>query len=480
MSDTPSHLSSSLPSSVEGESIRTPIDVEYHRHKELARVAIVGRPNVGKSTLVNRLVGRHVALVHDKAGVTRDRKEVLASIGNLQFLLVDTAGFEAEKGDHLSSRMWAQSEIAIETADIILFVMDAVDGLTTADDEIAELLRRSQKPVIVLANKIDAKKAHIGALEAYSLGFGEPIQTSGSHGEGIRALFDRLFQLITTLGRAHEAEEEKEEIIKIAVIGRPNAGKSTLVNRLIGEERLLTGPEAGITRDSIALSFSWEGQQFEIFDTAGLRKRARIHESLEKQSVGDTLHAVRYAHVVVMLMDADNAFEKQDIQLADLVVREGRGLVIGISKWDEVQDGPAQRKYFQQEVERHLQQVRGVPMVTLSGLSGIGIKALLNKINEVYNLWNCRIPTSELNRWLGDMIDNHPPPLVQGRRLKIRYMTQAKTRPPTFVGFAQKAEEVPTDYERYLINGLRRDFGLEGIPIRMRFKKGHNPYDKRK
>lgn len=471
------------PNNATSDQMKTPIDVEYHRHKELARVAIVGRPNVGKSTLVNRLVGRRVALVHDRPGVTRDRKEVLARIGNLEFLLVDTAGFEpvyAASSD-LATRMWAQSEVAIESADIVLFVMDAVDGLTTADYEIAEILRRSEKPVIVLANKIDAKKAHLGATEAYSLGFGDPINTSGSHGEGIRDLFDRLFHLINELGRAHESEPDQTEIIKIAVIGRPNAGKSTLINRLIGEDRLLTGPEAGITRDSIALPFSWEGQEFEIYDTAGMRKRARVNESLEKQSVGDTLNAVKYAHVVVMLMDPDNALEKQDIQLADLAVREGRALVIGMSKWDSVSgDIQKKRKIFQEEIEHNMLQVRGVPFVTVSGLSGLGIKALLTKITEVYNLWNVRIPTGELNRWLYEMMENHPPPLVQGRRLKIRYMTQAKTRPPTFIGFAQKAEEVPMAYERYLINGLRRDFGLEGIPIRMRFKKGHNPYDKRK
>ncbi len=458
---------------------KTPIDVSLNRYEGLARVAIVGRPNVGKSTLVNRLVGRKVALVDDRPGVTRDRKEVLAKIGNLHFFLVDTAGFEVgTEQDDLTNRMWQQTEIAIEMADIVLFVMDSISGLTTADEELADMLRRSQKPVIVLANKIDAKKAHLGATEAYSLGFGEPLKTSGSHGDGIRDLFDALMQEITKLDKETEPSEEEDDRIRIAIIGRPNAGKSTLINRLIGEDRLLTGPEAGITRDSISLPVSWEGHKFEVYDTAGLRKRARVHEGLEKLAVGDTLNAIKYAHVVVLMMDEDNAFEKQDIQLADLAVREGRALVLAVSKWDNIEDSQKARAKFMQDVEENMPQVKGVPLVTVSGMTGLGIKAMLKKVVEVHETWNKRIPTADLNRWLSEMLDIHQPPLVQGRRLKIRYMTQIKARPPTFVAFAQKADDVPKAYERYLVNGLRRDFDMEAVPIRFRFKKGHNPYKK--
>ncbi|MCB8820971.1 ribosome biogenesis GTPase Der [Microvirga rosea] len=444
-----------------------------------ATVAIVGRPNVGKSTLFNRLVGKKLALVDDRPGVTRDRREGEARLGDLEFRIVDTAGLEESTEESLLGRMRAQTEAAIGDADVILFVIDARVGILPADRPFAELVRRSGKPVILIANKAEGGAGLAGAYEAFSLGLGEPVPLSAEHGEGMADLFEALMPYFPDPQDETEGEEEDpNKPLQVAIVGRPNAGKSTLINRMVGEERLLTGPEAGITRDSISLDWTWRGRPFKLFDTAGLRKRARVEDKLEKLSVADALRAVRFAEVVVVLLDATIPFEKQDLSIVDLVEQEGRALVIGLNKWDLVADQPGLLKDLKEKATRLLPQVRGAPVVPLSGLAGSGIDGLMKAIIQVYDTWNRRIATARLNQWLTEAIDANPPPAVSGRRIKIRYMTQVKARPPHFAIFGNQLDALPKSYTRYLVNGIREAFELPGVPIRVSLRMGKNPFDK--
>ena len=449
-------------------------------------VAIVGRPNVGKSTLFNRLVGRRLALVDDRPGVTRDRREGEARLGHLRFRIIDTAGLEEADAGSLLGRMRAQTEAAIAEADVVLFVIDARAGILPADRPFAEMARRSGKPVIVLANKAEGGAGMPGAYEAFSLGLGDPVPFSAEHGEGLSDLFDALVPHVgkdekeTEDGDQEDEEARKKKPLKVAIIGRPNAGKSTLINRLIGEERLLTGPEAGITRDAIAIDWAWRGRAIQLYDTAGLRKRARVQDKLEKLSVADALRAVQFAEVVVVLLDATIPFEKQDLAIVDLIEREGRALVIGLNKWDLVTDRPGLLKTLREEAARLLPQVRGAPVVPISGLAGEGLDRLMEAVFGAAEVWNRRIATARLNEWLGKALEGHPPPAVSGRRIKIRYMTQVKARPPHFALFGNQLDALPKSYTRYLVNGLREAFDLPGVPIRISLRTGKNPYDKAK
>ena len=463
-------------------------------------IAIVGRPNVGKSTLFNRLVGRKLAIVDDRPGVTRDRREGDATLGWMHFKIVDTAGLEVSDDASLSGRMRAQTETAIAQCDAILFMFDARAGLTAADEHFAEVARRSGKPVVLVANKTESRTGVSGAYEAFSLGLGDPVPISAEHGEGMADLADAIAAIVPDGGFSPEdevaetdaivtGEEGEEEAtvldagivrpLRIAIIGRPNAGKSTLVNALIGEDRMLTGPEAGITRDTISVDWLWRDKSIKLFDTAGMRKKARIDDKLEKLSVADGLRAVRFAEVVVLLLDSATPFEKQDLQIADLVEREGRAIVVALNKWDLVENRHKALADAREMFERLLPQLRGAPVVTVSGLSEQGLDRFMEAVFRSYATWNRRVPTAKLNRWLGGVLEHHPPPAVSGRRIKIRYMTQIKTRPPTFALFAQKGEELPDAYHRYLMNGIRQSFELEGVPLRLYLRKGENPFDKK-
>lgn len=459
-----------------------------------ATVAIIGRPNVGKSTLFNRLVGRKLALVDDRPGVTRDRREGEATLGHLQFTIIDTAGLEEAERGSLGERMRQQTEKAIAQADVILFMIDARLGLTPMDQPFAELVRRSGKPVILLANKAEGRKGLDGVAEAYELGLGDPVPFSAEHGEGTADLLQALAEHLGDEEPAEESwDEEETEVpagaedeesddpsrpLRVTIIGRPNAGKSTLVNRMIGQDRLLTGPEAGITRDTISVDWEWRGRPVKLFDTAGMRKRARIEEKLEKLSVSDSLRAIRFAEVVVVLLDATIPFEKQDLTLVDLTEREGRAVVIGLNKWDLVADKQGLLAELKEKAGYLLAQVRGVPIVPLSGLAGEGIDRLMQAVMQAYEVWNRRVSTARINRWLDGVLSAHPPPAVAGRRIKIRYMTQAKARPPTFALFGNQLENLPVSYTRYLVNNLRDSFELPGTPIRLYKRTGNNPYDK--
>jgi GTPase len=445
-------------------------------------VAIVGRANVGKSTLFNRLIGRRSALVDDQPGVTRDRREGEARLGDIEFTAIDTAGLEEAAPESLTGRMRAQTETAIASADAVMFLMDARAGVMPSDREIAQLVRKSGKPAIVVANKSEGRAGQAGVHEAYGLGLGEPIAVSAEHGEGLSELYDALrAALPEATAPADEADGEEAEPdaarpIRVAVVGRPNAGKSTLVNRLLGEERLLTGPEAGITRDTIAVGLTWRGRAFLMHDTAGMRRPARIEEKVEQLSVSDALEAIRFAEVVVLLMDTAAAFEDQDLRIADLVEREGRALVIGINKWDLKDREAGAIGKMRAEAERRLQQLRGVPVVAVSGLTGEGLDRLMQAVVDAHAVWNKRVPTHALNRWLEGATEAHPPPAVSGRRLKLNYMTQPKTRPPSFVLFCSRADAVPEAYLRYLTNGLRETFDLPGVPIRITLREKANPF----
>ena len=449
-------------------------------------VVIAGRPNVGKSTLFNRLAGKRLALVHDLPGVTRDWREAEAETGDLHFRLIDTAGLEKAGSETLAGRMQRQTEGAIGEADLILFVIDARAGLTPEDEHFASMLRTSGRPVVLVANKAESRAGDSGILEAYSLGFGDPVAVSAEHGLGVQDVLDAIREAMPPEDEGALADAEAAEggtldkPLHLAVIGQPNAGKSTLVNRLVGRERMLTGPEAGITRDTIAVDLDWRGRRIQLFDTAGIRRKAKVVAKLEKLSVGDALRAIRFAEVVILLMDATEPFEKQDLQLADLVAEEGRALVLALNKWDRVPDREARLKELRLDLEETLTQVRGVPMAPISALSGEGIEQLMQSVLDIYATWNKRVPTGALNRWLEAMTERHPPPAVTGRRIKLKYLAQSKTRPPTFYLSCSRPEALPEAYRRYLVNGLREDFGLAGVPIRLMVRAEKNPYEGRR
>ena len=444
-------------------------------------VAIVGRPNVGKSTLFNRLVGQRLALVDDTPGVTRDRREGDAAVGDLRFRVIDTAGLDEAEPGSLAARMQQQTARALSDADLALFVIDARAGLTPLDRHFADWLRRGSTPVVLVANKAEGRSGDSGLYEAFALGLGEPIALSAEHGEGMSELYAALVPFADRRAAAIAATEAEERIapekpLQLAIIGRPNVGKSTLVNRLLGEERSLTGPEAGITRDAIASRWEWQGRAIRLIDTAGLRRRARVEEKIEKLSVADTLRAIRFAEVVVLVTDATQLMEKQDLAIAQMVEEEGRALVLAVNKWDLVEEKPAALQRLRERMEMSLPQLAGLRFVTLSAGTGAGVAKLMPAVMETYDIWNRRIATATLNRWLEAVQDRHPPPLVQGRRLRLRYMTQANIRPPTFALFASRPAELPDAYRRYLVNVLRKDFDLPGVPIRMMLRKGKNPY----
>ena len=445
-----------------------------------AIIAIVGRPNVGKSTLFNRLSGKHIAIVNDTPGVTRDRREMAGSLRGQPVTFMDTAGFENERGDKLEARMRAQTELAVQESDICLFVYDARVGVTSLDEIFASHVRKSGKPVLLVANKCESRASDTGINEGYGLGLGDPIEVAAEHNIGIVDLEDmieiNMRGLDLSLSSDVEELDRTEAPVRIAIVGRPNAGKSTLINKLIGEDRLLTGPEAGVTRDAITIDYMWHGRRVQFHDTAGMRKKAKVQETLEKLSVGESLRAIRFAQVVVLLMDATCPFDKQDLQIASLCVREGRALVIGVTKWDLEQNKSEAAKALRERAERLLPQVRGVPVVMFSGLTGKSIDRLLPAIEQVQIDWSAKLKTAELNDWLSEKIQRHPPPAVQGRRIRPKYISQTKTRPPTFVLKCSRADYLPASYERYLINGLREDFGLPGVPIRLFVKADKNPY----
>jgi GTP-binding protein len=442
-------------------------------------IAIVGRPNVGKSTLFNRLAGKRLALVDDQPGLTRDRRDAETTLGTCAVTLIDTAGLEP--GDTgLTSRMREQTEAAIAQADVVVFLIDARAGVVSADEMFAELVRGSGKPVILAANKCEGRAAEGGLYEAYELGLGEPLPISAEHGTGIGELSEAIEhackQVSGGVAEAAQVEGEGVRPLRIAIVGRPNVGKSTLVNALLGEERMITGPEAGITRDSIASALSFEGRPLLLFDTAGLRRKMRVEGRAEELSVGDALKAIRFAEVVVLLLDAEQPFEKQDLQIADLIAQEGRALVIAINKWDLVRDREKRLKELRETCHRLLPQVKGVSLVPVSALGGTGLDRLIHSVLAVDRLWNIRLPTHTLNQWLQAAIEAHSPPAVSGRRIKLRYITQANARPPTFVAFCSRPKELPDSYVRYLVNSLRESFDMPGVPIRLHLRKGDNPY----
>lgn len=450
-------------------------------------IAIIGRPNVGKSTLFNRLVGQKLALVDDLPGVTRDRREGEARLGDLEFTIIDTAGLDEGAKGSLTARMQEQTEAAIAQADALFFVIDARIGLTPTDRAFADFARKANKPVLLVANKSEGKHGDAGAMEAFALGLGDPIQISAEHGEGLGELYDALRDLMPE--PVEEAEDEDEDDaplteeeaatrpIRVAIVGRPNAGKSTMINHLLGEERLLTSPEAGTTRDSIAVEITWKGREFRVFDTAGLRRRSRIDEKLEKLSVADALRAVRFAEVVVMMMDAQNRFEEQDLRIADLIEREGRAVVLAVNKWDLMESkGGGAISGLRRDADHLLPQVKGVPIVAVSGLMGEGIDRLMQAIQDAYALWNKRVSTAALNRWFEQAVQANPPPAVSGRRLKLNYITQTKARPPSFVLFCSRADAVPQSYLRYLTNSMRETFELPGTPVRITLREKANPF----
>ena len=467
-----------------------------------ALVAIVGRPNVGKSTLFNRLVGRKIAIVDDTPGVTRDRREAEGRIGDLTFRLLDTAGYEDRTDGSLEDRMRQGTEIAIRDADVILFMIDARAGVTPLDERFAQVLRKSGKDVHLIANKAEGRAADAGLIEAYSLGFGEPVALSAEHGLGLADLHAIISKAVEVEAPPAPLPEEMPEVdidlpeddgsteegpalrwnphryLNVAIVGRPNAGKSTLINTMVGEERLLTGPEAGITRDSIMVPWEWEGRTINLVDTAGIRRKSRVETKLEKLAVTDSLRSIQYAEIVVLLLDATVPFEKQDLALADLVYREGRAMVIAVNKWDLIEDKQKALAELRAKCDELLPQARGVPLVTISGLQGRNIDRLMSAIFAIERSWNTHISTAKLNRWLGAVVERHPPPAVSGRRLKLRYMTQAKMRPPSFIIFASRSDAMPTSYLRYLMNSMRETFDMPGTPIRLWLRSGKNPYAK--
>jgi GTP-binding protein len=453
----------------------------------MAVVAIIGRPNVGKSTLFNRLTGKKLALVDDRPGVTRDRREGDATLAGASFRVIDTAGLEDARDSSLEARMRQQSEQAVREADVALFLIDAREGVTALDTLVAQDLRRQKTPVIVVANKAEGRAGIPGVGEAYALGFGDPIPLSAEHGVGMGDLFDALAPYIDPPPAPNEAatdeaqeagiaEDDEPRMIHVAIVGRPNAGKSTLLNALLGQERVLTAPEAGTTRDAIAVDFEHAGRALRLIDTAGLRRRARVSERIEQMAVDDTLRAIRLAHVVILVLDAEAVLDKQDLSIARWVLEEGRALVIAINKWDAVADRQAALSRLSDRLQTSLPQVVGVPTVTISALRGQRLDALLDAVLNTYDVWNLRVSTGQLNRWLESMRNAHPPPLANGRTNKLRYMTQVKARPPTFALWLSQPAELPDSYQRYLVNGLRDPFGLKGVPIRLLLRGSKNPY----
>src|SRR4051794_16890574 len=443
----------------------------------LPTVAIIGRPNVGKSTLFNRLVGKRLALVDDRPGVTRDRREGEAKLLGLEFRLIDTAGFENEDPQTLPGRMRAQTEAAVREADAALFLIDAREGLTALDEEIGRWLRVESTPVIVVANKVEGRAAESGAIEAYALGLGEPIAISAEHGEGVADLFQAIRPHVE-----HEhfeiADDERDETLKLAIVGRPNAGKSTLVNRMLGEERMITGPEAGITRDSISLEWEWEGRPVRLVDTAGLRKRAKVEDKLERLSAADTRRAIDYAEVVVLLFDATRGLEAQDLKIAAQVIEEGRALIIALNKWDVAENASSLFNGVKAALQEGLAQLRDVPLLTVSAKTGKGADMILKVAFDLRDAWSRRVPTGELNRWFETAVEANPPPAPKGQRIKLRYITQVKTRPPSFVVFGNRTDELPESYRRYLLNAMRRDLELGPVPVRLEFRGRTNPFGK--
>ena len=439
-------------------------------------LAIVGRPNVGKSTLFNRLAGRQLAIVDDRPGVTRDRRFGTGRLGDLDVNLIDTAGFEDVADESLEARMRRQTEMAVAQADLVLFVIDAREGVVPLDELFATVLRRAGKSVILVANKTEGRAGDAGALEAYNLGFGEPVSISAVHGEGLSDLFAAVVANAPVDDMDDEESRSGDKPVRLAIVGRPNAGKSTLINRLIGEDRLLTGPEAGITRDAVSVDWTWENRRVRLVDTAGLRRKARIDEKLEKLSTQDTIRAITFAEVVVLVMDATHPFETQDLQIADLVEREGRALVFVLAKWDLIEDPGTRLKEFIEHADRMLPQLRGAQVGHLSAETGRGLDRLMPAVIKAQEDWSTKIKTRDLNDWLKLAVERHPPPAVDGRRVKPKYMAQTKARPPTFVLFASRADKLPDAYRRYLINSLRQSFDLPGTPIRITVKSGANPY----
>jgi GTP-binding protein len=440
----------------------------------LPTVVIAGRPNVGKSTLFNRLVGRRAALVADTPGVTRDRKEAEALLRGRHVRMVDTAGLEEAAPETLAGRLRAGAETAVGMADLVLFVVDAREGLTPVDRHFAQWLRRQGRPVLLVANKAEGRGANSAVLETYALGLGDPVAVSAEHGEGIAGLMTEIAELLPPA--EDTVPEAGESPLHLAIVGRPNAGKSTLINRLLGEERMITGPEPGLTRDAVATRLRDADGVIELVDTAGLRRRARVEAPLEKLSVGAAIGALKLAEVVVLVVDAVEGLHDQDLQIARLIEREGRACVIALNKWDAVGDRSAARRAVTERLDDSLAQMKGIPVVAFSALTGAGLERLLPAVRATHAVWNKRLPTGELNRWFAQMLERHQLPLVSGRRLKLRYITQAKARPPTFVAFGTRAEQLPEDYQRYLVNGLREAFDLPGTPIRLQLRGTTNPY----
>lgn len=444
-------------------------------------VAIIGRPNVGKSTLFNRLVGKRLALVDDRPGVTRDRREGDAELLGLNFRIVDTAGFEEDDPQSLPGRMRAQTQAAVEGADVALFVIDARAGIVPLDEEIGRWLRGSTTPVVLLANKAEGRSGETGINEAYALGFGDPIPFSAEHGEGLLDLFEQLRPHLEREDDDEVPEDEDDESpdgpLKLAIVGRPNAGKSTLVNRMLGEDRMITGPEAGITRDSISIDWEWQGRAVRLIDTAGLRKKSKVDDKLERLSAADTRHAIDFAEVVVLLLDATRGLEAQDLRIADQIFSEGRAMVIALNKWDTVENGSALYQGVRVALDEGFAQVKGVPLITLSAATGKGVDILLQVAFETREAWSKRVTTGQLNRWFEDAIEKNPPPAPGGKRIKLRYLTQVKTRPPSFVIFGTRVDELPESYRRYLINGIRRELGFGAVPVRLTMRSPKNPFD---
>jgi GTP-binding protein len=443
-------------------------------------VAIVGRPNVGKSTLFNRLVGKRVALVDDRPGVTRDRREGEAHLLGLEFTIVDTAGYEDEDPQTLPGRMRAQTEAAVRGADAALFLVDAREGLTPVDEEIGRWLRAGNTPVIVAANKAEGRGGEAGRLEAFALGLGEPIALSAEHGDGLVDLFESLRPIVEREGVEDEDEDEEGEgaPLKLAIVGRPNAGKSTLVNRMLQEDRMITGPEAGITRDSITLDWEWDGRPVRLVDTAGLRRKSKVDDKLERLSAAETRRSIDHAEIVILLLDATRGLEAQDLRIADQIVEEGRGLVIALNKWDVAEHASSLFNGVKAALEEGLSQLRGLPVMTVSAKTGKGIDQLMKAAFDLREAWSRRVGTGELNRWFERAVEANPPPAPGGKRVKLRYITQIKSRPPTFVMFGTRADQLPESYRRYLLNSMRRDLGFQSVPLRLSMRSPKNPFDK--